>query len=147
MRSFSATFATVGVIMLSTMVGMGWAGLAGIALTPISASAPIIILTLAIADPIHILTSLRTAMREGTEKSEAIVEAIRLNFLPVTITSLTTIIGFMALNFLRLTAVLAPRQHHGRRHCRSVALLNHAPAGADADPPLPHREGRGPGPR
>ncbi len=99
LRSFSATFATVGVIMLSTMVGMGWAGFAGIALTPISASAPIIILTLAIADSIHILTSLRTAMREGTEKSEAIVEAMRLNFLPVTITSLTTIIGFMALNF------------------------------------------------
>ena len=99
LRSFTATFATVGVIMLSTMVGMGWAGFAGIALTPISASAPIIILTLAIADSIHILTSLRTAMREGREKSEAIVEAIRLNFLPVTITSLTTIIGFMALNF------------------------------------------------
>jgi uncharacterized protein len=99
LRSFTATFATVGVIMLSTMVGMGWAGFAGIALTPISASAPIIILTLAIADSIHILTSLRTAMREGHGKNEAIVEAMRLNFLPVTITSLTTIIGFMALNF------------------------------------------------
>jgi predicted RND superfamily exporter protein len=99
MRSLTATFATLGVIMLSTTVGMGWAGFAGISLTPISASAPIIILTLAIADSIHILTSLRTAMREGMDRESAIVEALRLNFLPVTITSLTTVIGFMALNF------------------------------------------------
>ena len=37
--------------------------------------------------------------REGMAKTDAIVEAVRLNFLPVTITSLTTIIGFLALNF------------------------------------------------
>jgi predicted RND superfamily exporter protein/outer membrane lipoprotein-sorting protein len=99
LRSVPATFATLGVILLSSMVGMGWAGFAGIKLTPISGSAPIIILTLAIADSIHILTSLRAAMREGMSKDEALVEALRLNFLPVTITSITTIIGFLALNF------------------------------------------------
>jgi predicted RND superfamily exporter protein len=96
LRSATATFATLLVIMLSSMVGMGWAGFMGIKLTPISGSAPIIILTLAIADSIHILLSLRTAMREGMNKSDAIVEAIRLNFLPVSITSITTIIGFLA---------------------------------------------------
>jgi predicted RND superfamily exporter protein len=99
MRSIAATVATVAVIVLSTMVAMGAAGFVGMPLTPISGAAPIIILTLAIADSIHILTSLRTAMREGSAKTEAIVEALRLNFLPVSITSLTTIIGFLALNF------------------------------------------------
>ncbi len=99
LRSVTATFATLLVIMLSSMVGMGWAGFAGIKLTPISGSAPIIILTLAIADSIHILLSLRTALRNGTAKPDAIAEAIRLNFLPVSITSITTIIGFLALNF------------------------------------------------
>ena len=99
LRSAAATFATLAVIMLSSMVGMGWAGFMGIKLTPISGSAPIIILTLAIADSIHILISLRNSMRDGMAKNDAIVEALRLNFLPVTITSLTTIIGFLALNF------------------------------------------------
>jgi predicted RND superfamily exporter protein len=99
MRSAVAPFATLIVILLSSMVGMGWAGFAGIKLTPISGSAPIIILTLAIADSIHILLSLRTAMREGMSKRDAIVESLRLNFLPVTITSITTVIGFLALNF------------------------------------------------
>ncbi len=98
-RSFWATAATSVIILLSVVAAMGAAGFIGIDLTPISASAPIVILTLAIADSVHILVSLRTVMREGLEKSAAIVESIRLNFLPVSITSLTTAVGFGALNF------------------------------------------------
>ncbi len=98
-RSLTATFATLVVIALSTIVGMGIAGYTGIKLTPISMSAPIVILTLAVADSIHILISLRGFMREGLSKPDAIVEAVRVNFLPVTITSLTTIVGFLSLNF------------------------------------------------
>jgi predicted RND superfamily exporter protein len=98
-RSFSATFSTIIVIMLSSIVGMGMAGYAGVKLTPISMSAPIVILTLAVADSIHILLSLRGLMREGMAKHAAIIEAVRINFLPVSITSLTTIVGFLALNF------------------------------------------------
>jgi predicted RND superfamily exporter protein len=86
-RSLTATFSTLLVIMLSTMVG------------PIAMSAPIVILTLAVADSIHILMSLRGLMREGMAKTEALIEAVRINFLPVTITSLTTIVGFLSLNF------------------------------------------------
>ncbi|NNL95215.1 MAG: MMPL family transporter [Xanthomonadales bacterium] len=98
-RSAWATLATAVIILLSVVVGMGSAGWLGINLTPISASAPIVILTLAIADSIHILMSLRTLMREGMDKAAAIVEAVRLNFMPVSITSLTTIVGFASLNF------------------------------------------------
>ena len=98
-RSFSATFATLIIIALSSTIGMGIAGFAGVKLTPISMSAPIVILTLAVADSIHILLSLRGLMRDGMAKAEALVEAVRVNFLPVSITSLTTIVGFLALNF------------------------------------------------
>lgn len=99
LRSLTATFSTLVVIALSTIVGMGIAGFAGIKLTPISMSAPIVILTLAVADSIHILISLRGFMREGLSKRDGLVEAVRVNFLPVTITSLTTIVGFLSLNF------------------------------------------------
>jgi predicted RND superfamily exporter protein len=98
-RSLSATFTTLIVIGLSSMIGMGIAGYFGVKLTPISMSAPIVILTLAVADSIHILLSLRSLMREGMAKTEAIVDAVRINFLPVSITSVTTIVGFLALNF------------------------------------------------
>lgn len=99
MRSFFATLATMVVVMLSSLFAMGMAGYFGIKLTPIAGSAPTIILTLAIADSLHILITLKNLMREGMKKSAAIIEAVRVNFLPVTITSLTTIIGFLALNF------------------------------------------------
>ena len=98
-RSTSATIAATVIIAFSTILGMGVAGYAGVKLTPISMTAPIVILTLAVADSIHILLSLRGLMRDGMAKSEAIVEALRVNLLPVTITSLTTIVGFLALNF------------------------------------------------
>ena len=98
-RSFTATVSTLFSFILSTMVGMGVAGFAGVKLTPIAMSAPIVILTLAVADSIHILLTLRGLMREGVAKAEALVEAVRINFLPVSITSLTTIVGFLSLNF------------------------------------------------
>ncbi|MEC7702664.1 MAG: MMPL family transporter [Pseudomonadota bacterium] len=99
LRSFSATFATVLIIGCSLTVAMGLAGHFGILLTPISVTAPTIILTLAIADSVHILVSMFHNLRAGMNKDDAIIDALRINFMPVTITSLTTVIGFMTLNF------------------------------------------------
>lgn len=98
-RSISATAATLLIIILSSTIAMGFAGYIGVKLAGPSPSAPIIILTLAIADSIHILISMRSAMRDGLEKIAAIVEAIRINFLPVAVTSITTIVGFLSLRF------------------------------------------------
>jgi hypothetical protein len=99
LRSFAGTFATLIVIGFSTITALGIAGYAGILLTPISVTAPTIILTLAIADSIHILITLRKQMRLGLGKQEALRESIRINAIPVFITSLTTIVGFLGLNF------------------------------------------------
>ena len=99
LRFFAGTIVIFLVVAFSTVVGMGAAGFFGVKLTPISMSASTVILTLAVADSIHILISLRALMREGLTKSEAISEAVRLNFMPVAITSITTIVGFLALNF------------------------------------------------
>ena len=98
-RSVSATFATLVVIVFSIMTAMGLAGWFGMFLTPPSSAAPTIITTLAVADSIHILVSMLQLMRGGMSKREALVESMRLNFLPVFITSVTTIIGFLTLNF------------------------------------------------
>ena len=53
-RAWSPTIAVLILIILSTIVGMGIGGYAGIELTPISMAAPTVILTLAVADAIHI---------------------------------------------------------------------------------------------
>ncbi|RMB07650.1 hypothetical protein BXY39_1736 [Eilatimonas milleporae] len=99
LRSISAVTGSLLVIMLSTLVGVGIGGLTGVELTPISLAAPTIILTIAVADAIHIIAGIRTRMQSGLSKRDAIVEATALNFTPIAITSITTVIGFLALNF------------------------------------------------
>ena len=98
-RTFWGTLATTLIMGFSILTGMGLAGWSGILLTPISANAPTIILTLAVADSIHILVTLFYEMRHGKPKYEAIRESLRVNHQPVFITSITTTIGFLSLNF------------------------------------------------
>jgi len=98
-RSVSATIGTMVVLLLSVMTGMGLAGWFGIKLTPPSSAAPTIIMTLAVADSIHILMTMLTAMRGGTGKRKAISESLRQNIQPVILTSVTTAVGFLSLNF------------------------------------------------
>ncbi len=99
LRSFWGTFATLLIISFSAASAMGLAGYLGIHLTPPSAISPTVILTLAIADSIHILVSFFHEMHKGTDKTSAIKESLRINMQPVFLTSFTTVIGFLALNF------------------------------------------------
>ena len=99
LRSFFSTLSALAVIMLSTITTMGIVGYLGIKLTPPSAIAPTIILTLAIADSVHILVSMLLFMRKGWKKVEALVESLRINMQAVFLTSFTTMIGFLSLNF------------------------------------------------
>ena len=99
LRSLTATVGTFLVIVFSILTAMGLAGWLGIALTPPSASSPTIILTLAVADCVHILVSLLHSMRDGHDKTSAMVDSLRINLQPVFLTSLTTVIGFMSMNF------------------------------------------------
>jgi len=99
LRSFSGVLATLLVIAFSILAAMGSTGWLGIKLTPPSASAPTIILTLAIADSIHFLVTMLYNMRKGVEKHAAIIESLRINFQPIMLTSITTVVGFLSLNF------------------------------------------------
>ena len=58
------------------MTAMGMAGWLGIHLSPPAAIAPTIILTIAIADSIHILVTLINEMRNGASKEEALSTSI-----------------------------------------------------------------------
>ncbi len=99
LRSFSATFAVVILILFSVISTMGLSGWFGWYLTPTSATSPTIILTMAIADCVHILVTQLHYMRIGHEKKQAIQESLKANFQPVFLTSITTAIGFLSMNF------------------------------------------------
>jgi predicted RND superfamily exporter protein len=99
LRSFSGTISTMIIVTISMITALGFAGWAKIGLTPPSAQAPTIIMTLAIADSIHILVTMLREMRNGSPKLVAIKESLRINMQPVFLTSLSTVIGFLSLNF------------------------------------------------
>jgi len=97
-RSLVGTVGTVLLIVFTVVITMGLAGWAGIKLTGASAIAPTIILTLAVADCVHILVNFIHAMRNGADKYSALGESLRLNLQPVFLTSITTAIGFLSMN-------------------------------------------------
>ncbi len=99
LRSITGTISSVILIIFSIMMAMGSTGWLGIKLTPPSASAPTMILTLAVADSVHFLSSMLFQMRKGLSKYESIIESLRINLSPIFLTSLTTAIGFLSMNF------------------------------------------------
>jgi len=98
LKGFSGTAATVILVLCSIIIGMGMGGHTGIKLTPPSASAPIIILTIAVAGAVHLLVTMLQEIHKGMSKHDAIVESMRVNFMPIFLTSITTALGFLSLN-------------------------------------------------
>jgi predicted RND superfamily exporter protein len=99
LNSISGTIATVLLLILSVSAALGMAGWFGWHLNPTSADSPTIILTMAVADCVHILMTALHNMRIGHEKRQALGESLRINFQPVFLTSLTTAVGFLSMNF------------------------------------------------
>ena len=99
LRTISGTIATVLIIFMSIVSAMGLAGWMGFYMTGASASAPTIILTLAVADCIHVLASMFYEMRQGADKRSAILTSLKVNLQPIFLTSITTAIGFLSMNF------------------------------------------------
>jgi predicted RND superfamily exporter protein len=98
-KSVSGTIATFFVIIFSILVALGTGLFIGFPITPPSAATPIIILTIAIANSVHILVTFLQKMRIGMTKKAAMVESLRINMQPVFLASATTAIGFLSMNF------------------------------------------------
>lgn len=99
MKGWTAAFAVLWIVIFSSLGALGVAGWVGWELTSVSASAPTIITTLAIANAVHVLVSFVELMRSGAERREAMMESMRINFQPITLVSVTTILGFLTMNF------------------------------------------------
>jgi len=99
LRTITGTIATLIIIVMSIISTLGLAGWLGFYMTPPTMSAPTMIMTLAVADCIHILTSMFYEMRQGADKRLALSRSIKVNFQPILLTSVTTAIGFLSMNF------------------------------------------------
>ena len=99
LRTFIGTLSTVIVIIASIATTMGLSGWMQMFLSTATVNVPTMVMTLAVADCIHVISSMLYGMRQGKSKTEAIRYSIELNKMPIFITSITTAIGFLSLNF------------------------------------------------
>ncbi len=96
---FFGTLVTLMIIIFSIFAAMGAGGYIGFPLTGMSASTPIIILTVAVANCVHLLVTFHHGMLLGEPRLQAMEESLRINVHPVFLASATTAIGFMTMNF------------------------------------------------
>ncbi|NOU10852.1 MAG: MMPL family transporter [Nitrospira sp.] len=99
LRSFMGMLAASAMMTLSIVSAVGLAGWLDIAFSPSSIPAPTILLTLAVADSVHILTTYYAELRRGLNKQVAMKESLRVNFRAIFFTNLTTAVGFLSMNF------------------------------------------------
>ena len=98
LRSIPSTAAIVAVLVFAINTTMGIAGWLGVVFSPTSSGVPIIIMVIAVADSIHVVTSVLSGLTRGLDRNTAIVESFRTNAYPMFLTSVTTAVGFLSLN-------------------------------------------------
>ncbi|ORU94294.1 MAG: RND transporter [Cycloclasticus sp. symbiont of Bathymodiolus heckerae] len=99
LKSGSAVFGAMLVIVFSDLIALGLAGYVGIKLTPASISSTQMIMILAVANSVHMLVALIYGLQQNEPKLVALKESVRVNVQPIFLTSITTMIGFLGLNF------------------------------------------------
>ncbi len=98
LRSVLGTLAIIGVLGFIINTTMGFAGWIGTVLNPANSGVAIIVMTVAIAHSVHIVTATLSGLGRGLSRHEAIAASLRSNAYPVLLTTVTTAIGFLSLN-------------------------------------------------
>lgn len=118
LRAVMATLGSVIVILFSVSSAMGLAGWFDLHITAPSSAMPTIVMTLAVADCIHVQSTFLQHMRKGLTRAGAVEQSIRLNFTPVFITSMTTALGLLTTQF----SDVPPLQEYGVMTAMGVGM-------------------------
>ena len=98
LRSLLGALALVITVVFVINTTMGFAGWIGTVFNPANSGVPIIVMTVAVAHSVHIVTATLAGMSRGLGRNEAVAESLRGNAWPVFLTTITTAIGFLSLN-------------------------------------------------
>lgn len=93
----------VGLITVVMTVGtLGWLGES---FNTISVMAPLVVVTIALADSVHLISIFRQRLLAGDGKVAAMHHSLTFNIRPITLATLTTVIGFASLNLASSPAI------------------------------------------
>jgi predicted RND superfamily exporter protein len=101
-RSLAAVISTFAVIFLAIGSTFGSIGLMGNALNQMVITFPILIITLALADCIHLFSIYFQQRTQGKTSEESMRRSLELNLQPLFLTTVTTCIGFLSFNILEV---------------------------------------------
>ena len=99
LNSLAFSLAIFVVSFCSIMLTVGTVGWTGLAFNQISNMGPLVVLTIAMADGIHLVSVYLQGLHKGLEKEEALRQSMQLNFAPISLATLTTAMGFLSLNY------------------------------------------------
>jgi len=77
----------------------------GIPFNSISRLGPMVVFVVAIADGIHIASVYTQGLARGLNDNDAMLESLKINFVPVTVATITTTMGFLSLNYSSSPAI------------------------------------------
>ncbi|RMG56539.1 MAG: hypothetical protein D6717_06535 [Gammaproteobacteria bacterium] len=97
--SWTGTLAALVVMAAAVAATCGLAGWFGVVLSPVSATLPVIVLTLAVANSVHLLCQYQYALCHDQDRDQAMAASLRANLLPMLLAAGTTILGFLSMNF------------------------------------------------
>ena len=102
-RSYTAVLATFIVILMSLIATFGSIGILGNPLNQMVSTIPILIITLALADCIHLFSIYFQNRIKGISSKESMEKSLEMNIQPLFLTTISTCIGFLCLNFIEVT--------------------------------------------
>lgn len=108
-RSVLATVAALLTVMATVLITMGITGYLGIPIGPHSSVSPQIVKTISVATVIYVVLAFLRQIQIRGDRDDAVKEAVKANIIPIGLSSLTAIIGFLSM----LTSVIPPFRHIG----------------------------------
>ena len=102
LRSLAAVLSTFAVIFLTIGSTFGSIGLMGNALNQMVITFPILIITLALADCVHLFSIYFQQRAHEKTTEESMKRSLELNLQPLFLTTITTCIGFLSFNILEV---------------------------------------------
>ncbi len=99
-RSIWGTLAIMLMIVTVILSALGFAGWTGLRLFGESGAALFVLMAVTVAHSVHIIEGMARGLRQGMARTEAAAYSVRANVWPVFLTSFTTAIGFLSLNFV-----------------------------------------------
>ena len=99
-RSIWGTLAIVLMIVAVVPSGLGFAGWTGLRFFGESGAALFVLMAVTVAHSVHIIEAMAGGLRQGMTRTEAAIHAVRVDVRPIFLTSFTTAIGFLSLNFV-----------------------------------------------